>query len=48
MRKNPKDYADKIDKNKEYFKGNVWKKSNAIAGIKTEEGIAINDEDIDF
>ena len=48
LRKDPKGYADKIAKNKEYFKGNIFRHPNSKAGIKTEEGPAAYDEAIDF
>ena len=50
LRKNPKAYAEKLVKNKQYFKenSNNWKHPDAKAGIKTTEGPAAYDEAIDF
>ena len=50
LRKNPKAYAEKLVKNKQYFKenSNNWKHPDAKAGIKTIEGPAAYDEAIDF
>ena len=50
FRKDPKGYAKKIAKNKEYFEpnSNIWKDPNAKRRIKTEEGPAAYDEAIEF
>ena len=50
LRKNPARYAEKIVKNKQFFKdgSNIWKHPDAKAGIKTEEGPAAYDEAIRF
>ena len=50
LRTKPKEYAEKVVKNKSYFKenSNIWKHPDAKAGIKTEEGPAAYDECIDF
>ena len=50
FRKNPKEYAKKVEKNKAFFKPgtNIWKHPDAKAGIKTEEGPAAFDEAIEF
>ena len=50
LRSNPKGYAEKIVKNKQFFKDgtNIWKHPDAKAGIKTEEGPSAYDEAIKF
>lgn len=50
FRTNPAGYAQKLVKNKAYFKdgSNIWKHPDAKAGIKTEEGPAAYDEAINF
>ena len=48
LRRNPRGYAEKISRNKQYFQGNIWKHPNLKAGIKTEEGAAAYDEAIQF
>ena len=49
-RTNPKLYAEKLVKNKAYFREgtNIWKHPNAKAGLKTEEGPAAYDEAIEY
>ena len=50
LRRSPSSYAEKLVKNKQYFKPgeNVWKHPDSEAGIKTEEGPAAYDEAILF
>ena len=48
LRTNPKGYAEKIEKNKQYFKDKIYKHPDDKAGIKTEEGAEAYDEAIDF
>ena len=49
LRRSPSSYAEKLVKNKQYFKdGKIWKHPDAEAGIKTEEGPAAYDEAILF
>ncbi len=49
LRRNPCAYADKIERNKKYFKAdNVWKHPKSKFAIKTEEGAAAYDEAINF
>ena len=48
VRSNPASYAEKLERYKSYFQGNVWKDPNSNAGIKTEEGAAAVDEAINF
>ena len=50
LRQNPQAYAEKLIKNKKFFKDgtNIWKHPDAKAGIKTEEGPAAYDEAINF
>ena len=48
VRSNPASYAEKLERYKSYFQGNVWKDPNSNVGIKTEEGAAAVDEAINF
>jgi hypothetical protein len=48
IRTNPKKYAEKLIKNKQYFKGNVWEHPDLKAGIATQEGAAAYDDAIRY
>ena len=48
LRTNPAQYAEKLIKNKAYFKGNTWEHPDLKAGIATQEGPAGYDDAIRF
>ena len=50
LRKDPKKYAGKLVKYKQYFKegSNIWKHPDFERGVKTEEGPTSYDESIVF
>ena len=48
LRTNPAKYAEKLIKNKAYFKGNTWEHPDMKAGIATQEGPAAYDIAIRF
>ena len=49
LRTNPKAYAEKIEKNKQYFDDKkVYRNPEDKAGVRTEEGAEAYDEAIDF
>ena len=48
LRTNPKGYAEKIEKNKQYFKDKIYRHPDDKHGVKTEEGAEAYDEAIDF
>ena len=48
LRTNPVKYAEKLEKAKQYFKGNVWEHPDLKAGIATQEGAAGYDDAIRF
>ena len=50
LRRNPAAYAEKLLKNKQYFKegGKIWKHPDSQAGLQTQEGPAAYDEAIYF
>ena len=48
LRTNPAKYAEKLEKSKQYFKGNVWEHPDLKAGISTQEGPAGYDDAIRF
>ena len=48
LRRDPRRYADKVNKFKGYLEGNILRVPGVLAGIKTEEGAAAYDEAINF
>ena len=48
LRTNPKAYAEKIEKNKQYFKDKIYRHPEDKNGVKTQEGAEAYDEAIDF
>ena len=48
IRTNPAQYAEKLEKNKTYFKGSTWEHPDLKAGIATQEGPAAYDDAIRF
>ena len=48
VRTNPKSYADKVNKYKEYFKGNILYIPGEDAGVVTKEGVPAYEEAINF
>jgi hypothetical protein len=48
LRKDPKGFADKIEKNKQYFKDKVWMNPETKVGLKTQEGAAAYDDAIEY
>jgi len=48
LRTNPKGYAEKIEKNKQYFKDKIYRHPDDKNKVRTEEGAEAYDEAIDF
>ena len=48
LRRDPRNYANKVNKFKGYLEGNILRVPGVLAGIKTEEGAAAYDEAINF
>lgn len=48
LRTNPSAYAEKIEKNKQYFKDKIYSHPDDKNKVKTQEGAAAYDEAIDF
>ena len=44
LRTNPKGFAEKIEKNKQYYKGKIYKYPDDKNGVKTEECAEAYDE----